>query len=105
MKKTMILSFIAAMMAVGCVAVPGRHPGEVVVVPFLPPVVVLGEEPYYHHEGFYYHYSHDRWYYSRSRRGPWTDLPRDHYPREVRHKGRERREERGREHREHDYRY
>ena len=87
------------MLAAGCVVAPvgsGPHAGEV-VVPFLPPVVVLGEEPYYHHEGFYYHYSDNHWYYSRSRNGPWNDLPRNHYPNEVRHERRGHREGRGRD--------
>jgi len=99
MKKTMILSFIAAMLAAGCVVVPGGpgpHAGAV-VVPFLPPVVVLGDEPYYHHEGFYYHYRDNRWYYSRSRKGPWSDLPRNHYPKEVRHGRRGQRKGMGRD--------
>ena len=98
MRKIKILSLIATMLAAGCVVAPGPGPrAGGVLVPFLPPVVVLGEEPYYHHKDFYYHYSHDRWYYSRSRRGPWTDLPRDHYPNEVRHERREHREGWGRD--------
>jgi len=109
MKKTWLLSIIALALSTACVVVPAGRRGEV-VVPFLPPLVVLGAEPYYFHGGFYYHYSNNNWYYSKSRSGPWTDLPRDHYPKEVRHKGREQREERGRgrdrreEDRGHDYR-
>jgi hypothetical protein len=82
MRKIKILSLIATMLAAGCVVAPGPGPrAGGVLVPFLPPVVVLGEEPYY----------------SRSRRGPWTDLPRDHYPNEVRHERREHREGWGRD--------
>jgi len=98
MKRTMILSFIMATLLSACFVVPGGRGGRgAVVVPFLPPVVILGEEPYYSHSGFYYHYLNNNWYYSRSRSGPWSDLPRDHYPKEVRHQGRERREERRRD--------
>jgi hypothetical protein len=58
----------------------------VVLAPPLPPIVVLGAEPYYAQNGYHYHYRNDGWSYSRSKRGPWLDLPRDRYPREVRHK-------------------
>jgi hypothetical protein len=62
--------------------------GEAVIVPALPTVVVLEEEPFYYHSGYYYHYRGDHWFYSRSKGGPWLDLPRDRYPKEVRFKGR-----------------
>ena len=73
----------------GClVAPPEAHvrPAPVLFAPPLPSVVVFDtEQPYYVQEGFHYHYQNDRWYYSRSRSGPWTSLPRDRYPREVRY--------------------
>jgi len=58
-----------------------------VVVPALPTIVVLESEPYYYQGGYHYHYQNDRWYYSNARSGPWAELPRDHYPKEVRYKG------------------
>lgn len=79
----LFLGFLLA----GCVMVPGPQ-GGVTVVPFLPPIVVLGEEPYYVQDGYHYYYRNDGWYYARSRSGPWVELPRDHYPREVRHTNR-----------------
>jgi len=88
------LSFVLT----GCVR-RHRHPGHgkvivpvqppvVVVAPALPPVVVLSAEPYYVHGGYHYHFRDNRWYYSRSRTGPWVGLPRDRYPRKVKyHRG------------------
>ena len=83
-KRSALAGLLVSFVCAGCVVVPGPR-GGASVVPVLPPVVVLGPEPYYVHEGYYYHYRDDGWYYSRSRQGPWADLPRDHYPREVRH--------------------
>ena len=72
-----------------CVFVPaGRHGSGVVLVPPLPAIVVLEDEPYYYNSGYYYYYNNDRWFYSHERRGPWVDLPRGHYPKETRFKGR-----------------
>jgi hypothetical protein len=59
-----------------------------VVAPALPLVVELGAEPYYYQGGYHYYYDNNRWSYSNSRSGPWTDLPRSHYPKETRFKGR-----------------
>jgi hypothetical protein len=47
-----------------------------------------------YYNNYHYHYRNDRWYYSNSRSGPWVDLPRDRYPKEVGFKGRG--DERGR---------
>ena len=68
----------------GCLVVPGRRGELVPLVPFLPPIVMLDGGPYYVHEGYHYYHRNDGWYYSRSRSGPWTVLPKDHYPKEVR---------------------
>lgn len=84
MKRIVIVTLLAASLLTACVVMP-RHG---VVAPYLPPVVVLDVEPYYYYDGFHYHYNRDRWYYSSSRGGPWYDLPRDHYPKELRFKGR-----------------
>lgn len=93
MKRILILALFALLLLTACAVVPtgrGYGPEGVMVVPLLPRVVVLRGEPYYYYKGFHYHYVDDRWYYSRSGEGPWADLPRDHYPREVRYKGRDR---------------
>lgn len=70
----------------------GRPGGEsdvsiVVTVPALPSVVVMERDPYYQHQGYYYYYKQDQWYYSKSKRGPWRDLPRSRYAKEVKYKG------------------
>ena len=84
-KRFVWAGLMVPFMLTGCLIVP--HRGErVVMVPVLPPVVVLGPEPYYQHSGYHYYYRDNGWAYSRSRNGPWTDLPRDHYPREIRYK-------------------
>jgi hypothetical protein len=97
MKKMMMTTLIGVSLLAACAVVPvgGGHRGRgggggAVIVPLLPPVVVFDVEPYYVQGGFHYHYVNDRWYYARSRSGPWTDLPRDRYPREVRYKNRDR---------------
>jgi hypothetical protein len=73
-----------------CVFVPaGRRGSGVVIVPPLPSIVVLEQEPYYYHSGYYYYYQNNRWFYSNKKSGPWEDLPRGHYPKETRFKGRD----------------
>jgi len=93
MKKISLLVIIAASLLMTACAVPPAGDegydspgyGETMPAP-LPPLVILDAEPYYFHNGYHYHYLNGRWFYSRSRSGPWTDLPRHHYPREVRYK-------------------
>jgi hypothetical protein len=87
-------ALFSAFLLGGCVVVPGPGGSDTFLVPALPDVVVLEQEPYYHYGGYQYYYRDDRWYYSRSRGGPWVELPRDRYPKETRFKGRG--EERGR---------
>lgn len=70
-----------------CVVVPAHRDAELVVAPALPVVVELGVEPYYYFSGYYYYYHNDRWSYSNARSGPWMDLPRNRYPREIRFRG------------------
>lgn len=99
---------IAVSFLTACAVVPagrsGYPSGGVMIAPLLPPVVVLDVEPYYYHSDFHYHYTNDRWYYSRSRSGPWAELPRDRYPKEVRYKGRDGRHDRDRDHEQRDRR-
>ena len=85
--RTLLAGLLLPCMWAGCFVVPGPRGGGVAVVPLLPPIVVLGSEPYYEHSGYHYYYREDgNWSYSQSRGGPWVTLPRDHYPREVRFK-------------------
>jgi hypothetical protein len=103
MKKILLAGMLGSFLVVGCVVAPGHRGSGAVLVPALPSVVVLETEPYYYHSGYHYNYRNDRWYYSNERSGPWAELPRDRYPKEVRFKGRG--DERGRgEKRGHDER-
>jgi hypothetical protein len=99
MKKTLIPTIVMVCLLMACSAMAmGRRGPDVDVVlsiPLLPPIVELQTEPYYNHSGYYYHFDNERWYYSRSRGGPWADLPRDHYPKETRYKGKHWQHDRG----------
>lgn len=88
MYRMLILAPLTALILSACVVAPADHPHGVVVAPALPSVVVLEAEPYYFQHGYYYYYDNHHWRYSSSRSGPWTDLPRSHYPKETRFKGR-----------------
>jgi len=101
------VAFFAVSILTACIVSPGPGGYGVEVAPALPAVVVLDVEPYYYQSGYYYFYQSDRWQYSRSRSGPWAELPRSHWPKEIRHRGRDGRggDERGGEgRREHERR-
>ncbi len=87
MKRLSFAVLLGAFLLAGCAVTTGYH-GEAVIVPALPSIVVLESEPYYYQSGYHYYYQNDSWYYSSARSGPWVELPRDRYPREVRFKGR-----------------
>jgi hypothetical protein len=93
MNKSLLAAPMAALLLSACVMAPaGRGPGVTVgvgiAVPALPVIVELGSDGYYAQGGYTYYYDNDRWRYSESRSGPWVDLPRSHYPRETRFRGR-----------------
>ena len=88
MKRMLIVVPLTALLLSACVVAPADHRAGVVVVPALPLIVELGVEPYYYYSGYHYYYDDNRWRYSNSRSGPWTDLPRSHYPKETRFAGR-----------------
>jgi len=98
MKRLLLVDLIAVILLAGCMVGPGPGGYGVVVVPALPAIVVLESEPYYQQSGFYYYYQNDRWSYSHSRGGPWVELPRDRYPKEVRFKDRDGNQGRGEKH-------
>jgi hypothetical protein len=83
-----LVGLLAMFVLAGCLVGPGPRGAGVVVVPALPPIVVLEEEPYYNQSGYFYYYRDNRWSYSHSRSGPWVELPKDRYPKEVRFKSR-----------------
>ena len=86
MSKMRIALPLAILLLGGCVVTPADR---VVVAPALPVVVEFGVEPYYYQQGYYYYYDNNYWRYSHSRAGPWLDLPRSHYPKEIRYRGRD----------------
>ena len=89
MKKILISTIVMVFLLMACtVMAMGRRPGVgvVVTIPVLPSIVVLEQEPYYYYQGYHYHYTNDRWYYSKSKGGPWNDLSRSHYAKEVKYK-------------------
>ncbi len=88
MRKSLIVVPLTALLLTACVVAPADHRSGVVVVPTLPLIVELGVEPYYYHSGYHYYYDNNRWRYSSSRSGPWTDLPQSHYPKEIKFRGR-----------------
>src|SRR5512143_386338 len=87
MKRMLLVEVIAILLLAGCMVGPEGGGYGVAVVPALPSVVVLEAEPYYQHGGYYYYYQNNSWSYSHTRSGPWTELPRDRYPKEVKFKG------------------
>jgi hypothetical protein len=101
MKKTVIVALISAFLVTGCTVgfMGGRHGGSMVIVPALPETVELDADQYYSQNGYYYRYQGNVWVYSESREGPWVDLPRSHYPKQVRYRGQD---NRGQENRDHD---
>ena len=86
MKKLWFTIMLASFLCAACIMTAGPHGARVAIAPPLPVVVEL-DSPYYVHSGFHYYYNNDRWYYSQKQGGPWTDLPRDRYPREVKYRG------------------
>ncbi|KAB0663799.1 hypothetical protein F6V25_15315 [Oryzomonas japonica] len=90
LSMTVVASFAVFMLA-ACMLSPGPGGYGVAVTPLVPPlpaIVELDAEPYYYQSGYHYFYQNNRWQYATSRNGPWTELPRSHWPREIRYRGR-----------------
>lgn len=88
MRTKLLFPTLAALLLGACVLVPTDDRGGYVVAPPLPAIVQLDVEPFFFYGGYHYFYDNNRWRYSNSRSGPWVDLPRSHYPRETRFRGR-----------------
>jgi len=84
MYRMLIVAPLTALLLTACIVAPAHYGSGLVVAPALPLRVELGVDPYYYQSGYYYYYNDDRWGYSNSRSGPWVDLPRSHYPKELR---------------------
>ncbi|MGA7826752.1 MAG: hypothetical protein WCA04_03770 [Geobacteraceae bacterium] len=106
MKELLVVSLFSLLILTACVVTPGPSEYGGVTVSPLPSVVILGSDPYYYQNGYYYYYQNNNWQYSKSRGGPWRELPRSHWPKEVRHGDKnyhqDRDDNRGRDHRQ-DY--
>lgn len=94
MYRMLVVVPLTALLLTACVVTPAHRDHHLVVAPALPVVVEIGPEPYYYYQGYHYYYYNDRWSYSNSRSGPWLDLPRSHYPKDVRHRDRDGRRDR-----------
>jgi hypothetical protein len=89
MKALLLVSVFLMVTLAACVVSTGPPGyGNLVVSP-LPAVIELGSDPYYYQNDYYYYYNNDSWRYSRSKGGPWTDLPRSHWPKEIKHRDRD----------------
>jgi len=87
MKSFVLFALFASFALTGCFFSPAPPDYWGVTVSPLPPVVELCDDPYYYQDGYHYYYKDNNWHYSRSRNGPWENLPRSHWPKEVRRKG------------------
>lgn len=87
MKTSLMAMMFAVFVLTGCM-VQNRRGGGVEVVPILPIMVDLGDADYYAYNGYHYYYTNDRWVYSTSVGGPRMDLPRSHWPKETKRRGR-----------------
>lgn len=89
MKKDVILAFAAAFLLGGCAVgfLGGSDGNSMIIVPMLPVTVEIDADQPYYQNGYYYEYQGNIWLYSDARKGPWRQLPRSHYPKEVRYKG------------------
>lgn len=87
LSRFVIAILFAVTMLTACI-VPTRNGGVAVILPPpLPVIVDVGPDRYYYQDGYHYYYHGDRWQYSRERNGSRMDLPRSHWPREIRHRG------------------
>jgi hypothetical protein len=88
MRSLILVSLFAVFMLTACVVSPSPQGYDGVTVSPLPAIVVLDADSYYHQGGYYYYYQNNNWSYSTSRNGPWMQLPRSHWPTEVRYRDR-----------------
>ena len=103
--RALLGATFAVTLFTGCYLTPGPGGVGVSIVPALPVVVELQDDPFFNQGVYYYYYQDDRWSYASHKSGPWVELPRDRYPREVRYSARyrhavaapDRPEERGRD--------
>lgn len=84
----MVFTLLFAMsILTACIVPSGRGGFDVLLPPPLPVILDLGPDRYYYQDGYHYYYQGDRWQYSRERNGSRSDLPRSHWPNEIRQRG------------------
>jgi hypothetical protein len=86
MRNKVLVPVFSILLLSACMVAPGRG-GGLEVIPILPTVVEIDSDNYYAQGGYHYFYNDDRWYYSSSRDGQRSELPRSHWPRETRRRG------------------
>jgi len=86
MKARVIVLISSVLFLTSCLVAP-RRGGGLQIIPILPTVVEVDADSYYYQDGYHYFYTGDRWYYSDSRNGFRSELPRSSWPRETRHRG------------------
>jgi hypothetical protein len=90
MRSKVMVPVISILLLSACMVAP-RPGGGLEVVPMLPTIVEVDSDNYYAHDGYHYFYNNDRWYYSSTRNGQRSELPRSHWPKETRRRGEEHR--------------
>ncbi len=86
MRSMAMVSVFSILLLSACMVAP-RSGGGLEIVPILPTIVEIGSDNYYAHDGYHYFYTNDRWYYSSTRNGQRSELPRSHWPKETRRHG------------------
>lgn len=86
MKTNVLVLTCSALLLSACMVTP-NHRGGIDVVPILPVIVEVDDNSYYAHGGYHCYYNDDRWYYSETRDGRRSELPRSHWPRETHRHG------------------
>ena len=86
MKNFVCMAFASLLLVVLLAACVVSRDGDVglLLPPPLPVIVDVGPDRHYSHEGYHYYENNGRWQYSRERDGSRHELPKSHYPREIR---------------------
>jgi hypothetical protein len=87
MKTKLVVPLFSILILASCMVAPTRG-GGLQIIPILPTVVEVDSDDYYYTQGgYHYFYNNERWYYSDSRNGRRSELPRSHWPKETRRRG------------------
>ena len=89
--KVKVMVPLFSILLLSACMVTTRRGGGLEVIPILPTIVEVDSDNYYAHGGYHYFYDNERWYYSSTRNGQRSELPRTHWPKETRRRGGEHR--------------